>query len=159
MNANSNHIAQFNIARMLTPTIDDPIMATFVSQLNEINSLADITPGFVWRLKTESGDCISIRPYNDDRILVTLSVWESIEAMFQFIYHSRHSDVMRHRKQWFEHIEEPGLVLWWVPSGHIPTIGEAKERLEYLQSHGPTQYAFTFDTQFSPPEIRATLAE
>lgn len=46
------HLAQINIARMLAP-IEDAIMADFVAQLPPINTLAEESPGFVWRLQSE----------------------------------------------------------------------------------------------------------
>ena len=48
----SFRLAQVNIVRMLAP-LDDSIMAGFVSRLDEINALADGSPGFVWRFQTK----------------------------------------------------------------------------------------------------------
>jgi Domain of unknown function (DUF3291) len=59
--------AQVNIARMLAP-LDDPVLAGFVANLEGINALADSSPGFVWRLKTEAGDATSLRPYDETTI-------------------------------------------------------------------------------------------
>ena len=42
--------------------------------------------------------------------------------------------------------------LWWVDPGHVPTVAEAKERLEHLGAHGPTPFAFTFRARFASPE-------
>jgi len=39
-------------------------------------------------------------------------------------------------------------VLWWVPSGHRPTVAEAESRLLHLREHGPTERAFTLRTSF-----------
>ena len=70
------HLAQVNIARVRAP-LDDPLLAGFVARLNEINTVADAAPGFVWRLQTEAGDATALRPYDDERILFNLSVWET----------------------------------------------------------------------------------
>jgi len=126
-------------------------MAGFKAALEPINALADEAPGFVWRLQTEDGDATAIRPYEDERMMVNMSVWESIEAVRAFVYRSGHTSVMRNRKHWFEKLETY-LVLWWVPAGHEPTIEEAKERLEHLSRHGPTPYAFTFRASFPAPD-------
>jgi len=72
------HLAQVNIARMRA-SLDDPIMSGLVARLDEINALADTRPGFVWRLQTSGGNATYLRPYDDDRILFNMSVWESIE--------------------------------------------------------------------------------
>jgi Domain of unknown function (DUF3291) len=141
------HIAQINIGRIKAP-LDDPLMAGFVNWLAIVNAMADDSPGFVWRLQSAEGDATALRPYGDDRILVNMSVWESIEALSAFVYDGLHSQVMRQRRQWFERFEGAYTALWWVPNGHIPSIEEAKERLDHLQAHGPTPYAFTFKQQF-----------
>ena len=144
------HIAQINIARMLAP-IDDPIMQDFVAQLPPINALADETPGFVWRLQSESGDATSIKVYEDEFIIINLTVWESIDALRQYVYKSDHSKILRDRKRWFEKFEGPYYALWWVPARYIPSTGEGKERLEYLREHGDSAYAFSFKKTFPEP--------
>lgn len=145
------HLAQVNIGRILGP-IDSDIMAGFVGQLAEINALAEVTPGFVWRLKTEDGDATAIRPYEDDRIMVNMSVWESAAALHGYVYQSAHVDVMRRRREWFARMTDAFMALWWVPAGHKPTVAEAVERLAHLRAHGPTPVAFTFRQQFPAPD-------
>jgi hypothetical protein len=145
------HIAQVNIARMKT-SLDDPAMAGFVARLDEINRLADDSPGFVWRLKEGEGNATYLRPYDDDRILINMSVWETIDAFKTFVYRTAHSELLRQRQEWFEKIAGANLALWWVPPGHLPSVDEAKKRLSYLAEHGPTQFAFTFKTTFQPDE-------
>jgi hypothetical protein len=152
---NKVHIAQINIARINGP-LEEPRMAGFVGRLDEINALADSSPGFVWRLQTGEGNATYLRPYDDDRILVNMSVWESIEALRQYVYRGAHAGVMRGRREWFEKLEAPYLAMWWVPAGHIPGLDEAKERLAYLQEHGPTPFAFDFKKSFPPEEAAAS---
>src|ERR1700722_16047684 len=104
-------LAQINIALANAP-MDDPVMADFQAALDPINALADGAPGFVWRLQTEDGDATAIRPYEDERVMVNMSVWESVEQLKEFVYKSGHVDTMRRRKEWFERIDTY-LVLWW----------------------------------------------
>ena len=144
------HIAQINIARMLAPT-DDPLMAEFVAQLAPVNALADQSPGFVWRLQSESGDATSIKVYDDDFIIVNLTVWESVDALREYVYKSAHQGVLRDRKRWFEKFDGPYYALWWVPAGHYPSTEEGKERLDYLREHGDTAYVFSFKNVFTKP--------
>jgi len=80
------HLAQLNIARMIGVNIDDPIMSKFVAQLDEVNALAEGSPGFVWRLKDDSNNATSINPYNDNQIIVNLSVWQTLEDLRKFVY-------------------------------------------------------------------------
>lgn len=144
------HLAQINLARAKTP-IDDPNMSDFVAQLEEINGLADESPGFVWRLTDASGGAATgVRVLDDDQILVNMSVWESMETLLEFSYRGRHKDILRSRAKWFE----PGstrLVCWWVPAGHRPSVEEALEKLEELDAHGPSPRAFSFREAFPPP--------
>jgi hypothetical protein len=142
-------IAQVNIARAREP-LDSRLLAEFVAALEPVNALADRSPGFVWRLQTEEGDATSIRAFEDELMIVNLSVWESIDALWRFVYDGKHLEVMRRRREWFERIERH-LALWWVPAGHRPEVDEAKERLEHLRLRGPGAHAFTFKRHFPPP--------
>ena len=116
-------------------------MQGFVSRLDEINALAEGSPGFVWRLKEDGGNATSIQAYDDPLIIVNLSVWESPEHLRDFVFRSDHIKVMRQRRSWFERFDGIYLALWWVPAGHRPTVGEAKERLAHRQQHGDSPQA------------------
>ena len=144
------HLAQVNIGRLRAP-IENPIMEGFRTQLDPINALADRAPGFVWRLQTEDGNATAIRPYQDELMAINMSVWESLEALKQFVYQSAHVGPLRDRKLWFEPIEGPIQALWWIPAGHIPTVDEAKARLVLLKERGPSPDAFTFRVPFPSP--------
>jgi hypothetical protein len=146
----THHLAQVNLATLRAP-IDAPELAGFVAQLEPINALADRSPGFVWRLQTEDGDATAIRPFDDDRIIVNLSVWESLAALRDFVYATRHLEVLRHRRAWFHRMPDPYLALWWVPAGTIPTVAQARDRLRLLAANGPTADAFSFRAPFPEP--------
>ena len=148
--SNTFHIAQYNCARARAE-LDDALMSEFVNNLQRINELSDRSEGFVWRLKTKAGNAIDIRPYEDQLLLVTLLVWESLSALRNFVYSSEHAKFLRRRKEWFEESIGYYLVLWWIPSGHIPDVDEGKRQLEYLVAHGPSPEAFTFARTFDPP--------
>ena len=145
-----HHLAQINVARMRAP-LDDPGMAEFFANLPPINALAEQSPGFVWRLQSDSGDATSIKVYDDDMIIVNLTVWENSESFRAFVYKSDHYRFLRDRKRWFEKFDGPYYAMWWIPAGHIPTTDEAKERLEHLRTHGETEYAFSFKKVFPAP--------
>ena len=132
--------------------LDSPVMADFVANIDRINAQADVAQGFVWRLQTEEGDALDLRPMGDDMI-VNMSVWETIEALQNYVYKTDHVGIMRRRKEWFDTMIEAYVVLWWVPEGHTPTMEEAAERLTHLRENGPTPFAFTFRQPFFPPEV------
>ena len=145
------HLAQINIGRILG-AMDGPIMKEFKDNLDPINALAEATPGFVWRLQDESGNNTSLRPYEDERMIVNMSVWESVDALRDFVYRGMHVEVMRRRREWFERFPSSYMCLWWIPAGTLPTVDDAKLRLASLDAHGPTPYAFTFKQRFAPSE-------
>ncbi len=142
------NLAQLNIAR-LRFALDSPQLKDFVDALPEINGLGDASPGFVWRLQDEAGDATGIvNPFGPD-VIINLTVWESIEALRQYVYRSPHLDYMRRRREWFDHNGiDAHLVLWWVPPGHTPTVEEAAQRLAHLEKHGSTEHAFTLREPF-----------
>jgi hypothetical protein len=93
------------------------------------------------------------RPYpEDDRILLNMSVWKTVETLRHFVYGTSHAELLRQRQEWFERFAWTYTALWWVPAGHIPGVDEAKKRLAYLDAHGPTEFAFTFKTVFPASE-------
>ncbi len=151
------HLAQLNIARLRAP-LDDPLVADFVGNLERINGLGDASPGFVWRLQTEDGDATAVRAYDDELVIVNLTVWESIEALADFVYRSDHIEFLRRRREWFERMGEAHLVLWWVPAGHRPSIAEAVARLDQLRRAGPGPEAFTFRQPFAASGLAGQLA-
>ena len=143
------HLAQLNVATILAP-LDDELMRGFVEALDPVNAIADASPGFVWRLKDDAGNATALRPFGADMI-VNMSVWETAEALFDSVYRSGHKAYLARRKEWFSMPAEMHLVLWWIPAGTIPTIEEAKRRLDLLRSNGPTPEAFTFKRRFPAP--------
>jgi len=150
----ASHLAQVNVARLLAP-LDSPQLFGFVSRLDEVNALADAAPGFVWRLTDEGGNNATALPiYDDDRIIVNMSVWTSVEALRAFTYSGPHLEIYKQRRDWFSYLTEAATALWWVPAGHRPDVAEARERLGHLRAHGPTAFAFPFGAPFPAPDDR-----
>ncbi|MET8810160.1 DUF3291 domain-containing protein [Streptomyces sp. NPDC004546] len=145
------HLAQLHVATLLHP-LDDSRMAPFVEMLDPVNIAADGTPGFVWRLVEDGGaDATALCPAGE-HVIVNLTVWETQEALWDFTYRNGHLEVLRRRREWFERHVEAHLVLWWVPAGHLPTVGEALERLADLRANGPSPRAFTFASSYTADE-------
>jgi hypothetical protein len=149
------HLAELNIARLRAP-LDDPMIADFVAGLDRINALAEAAPGFVWRLISDDGsDATSIRTFPDESIIVNFSVWTSVDALFNYAYYSDHTEFFRRRAEWFEKMETPSFVMWWIPAEHTSTLDEAKAKLELLTAKGATPLAFTFKQRFTADEMLA----
>ena len=130
-------------------------MTDFINNLDRINQLADTAPGFVWRLITDAGviDQSNTKFFEDDT-LVNMSVWSDIESLHNYVYRTAHAKIMSRRKEWFEHLREAYTVLWWVPAGTVPTILEARQKLDLLRAKGPSPDAFTFKKSLAPPDTQ-----
>jgi Domain of unknown function (DUF3291) len=143
-------LAQLNIAWLQAP-LDSPALADFVANLERINLLAEASDGFRWRLKSDEGDATSLQhPFGED-VIVNMSVWRDLAALQQFVYNSAHTEIMKRRREWFARAPQAYAVLWWVPSGHRPSVAEAAARLAQLRQHGPSSTAFTFGRIFGSP--------
>jgi Domain of unknown function (DUF3291) len=159
----SHHLAQVNIGRLRAP-LDSPQLAAFVSALDPVNAAAESAPGFVWRLQTEEGNATAIQAFEWDvagsaGVIMNMSVWESVEALADFVYSAEHLPLLRRRREFFEHMTEAYTALWWIPAGTRPSIGDAEDRVRHLRLHGPTPSAFTFRVHFPPPDHAGAAVE
>lgn len=148
-----SYLAQINIAKMIA-AIDSPVMADFVNNLDRINTLAESSDGFIWRLKDDQNNATTIQVFEDDFIVVNMSVWKSMNALFEFTYASDHVELFKRKKEWFHQMKEMHMAFWYVDEGCMPTTQQAKERLAYLQKYGETPYAFTFKSKYTPEEAK-----
>ena len=153
----SFHLAQFNIARLTAP-IEAPASAEFRDALDRINSLAETSPGFVWRATGTGFDSEIPAEDIDPMILANPSVWENVEALAAFAYRTAHSHFVRHRERWFEPAVEDYQAMWWLPAGEIPTRADAFARLMHLRLNGASAFAFDFRDRFPAPASMETTA-
>jgi hypothetical protein len=135
------HLAEVNIARLLYP-LDDPRVAGFVDNLDRVNAAADRMDGFVWRLQDESGDATAIQAFDDPLMIVNMSVWRDAESLERFVWNTVHKRIYNKRQEWFSLMQSHHFAMWWVEVGHVPTLEEARARLDHLDSHGDTDFAF-----------------
>ncbi|MGW5875146.1 DUF3291 domain-containing protein [Nocardiopsis terrae] len=146
----SFHLAQINVGTLKEP-LDQPSMSGFTDLLDPINALADRSPGFVWRLAEEGeSDATKMRPFGTE-VLVNLSVWETVQSLWDFTYRTEHLELLRQRRDWFHRFSGAHLALWWIPAGTVPTPEEGGRRLETLRAKGPGPDAFTLRDPFDPP--------
>ena len=101
--------------------------------------------------QSEDGDATSINVFDDELMLINMSVWDSIESLRAFVYRTVHVELIQDREAWFSKMAMAHQTLWWIPKGHIPTEEEGKERLAHIREHGPSQEAFTFGRPFPKP--------
>jgi len=138
------HIAQINVARFRLAR-EHPVNAEFEAALDEVNRLAEASPGFVWRMIGEGES-------DDPALTINMTVWESVEQLAAFAYRNlTHRTVMRRRAEWF--VEMPAyLALWWVEAGRMPSLSEGMGKLELIGRLGATAGAFDFRTVFERPD-------
>jgi hypothetical protein len=144
------HLAHLNIGRARAPLFD-PVMAGFLAKLDEINNLAYQSPGFVWHLQIDIHNPEDLAMYGEPGVIFNLSVWESMEALYTYVYRSQHAQMMKSRKDWFGEMEGPNYALWWLPVDELPTLEDGKKRIASLTAHGSTAYSFTFKEPFPNP--------
>lgn len=140
------HLAQLNIATLRQP-MDHPDTAGFADGLDPVNSLAEASPGFVWRLQTDDGDATSISAFPNPLTILNLTVWESTKALRDFVYRGMHRDFFRKRAEWFE--AGSLTAMWWIPAGTTPTVEDAIARLAFIERFGPSPFAFEMGQQFA----------
>lgn len=144
MNNSTHQLAQLNITK-LKAGLEDPIMKEFKDFLAPVNQLAEESAGFVWRLKDENGEAaIDVEsPFEDPMIFVNMSVWEDFESLRFYTYDTVHSYFLKSRKKWSEKMDSHQVVLWWIEKDHIPTLVEAKVKLDQLEQQGSSPSAFS----------------
>jgi Domain of unknown function (DUF3291) len=150
------YLVQVNVGRIRAP-LTDPMMAEYMALRPMMDALARRSPGFIWRRNGVGSQAKETDLYDDPMIIANVSVWATLKEYYNSVYKSEHLGVINRRSEWFEHFDGPSHVMWWVQKGHLPTAEEAKERLEYLRSHGDTPYAFSFEKhslhQMEPPRL------
>jgi hypothetical protein len=135
------HLAELNIARLKYP-LDDPRIAEFADNLDRVNAVADRSEGFVWRLHDDSGKATDIRGFDDPRVIVNMSVWESPEHLERYVWNTVHKQFYAKRAEWFQLMEKQHFAMWWIEPGHLPALEEAKARLDHLDEKGDSDFAF-----------------
>ncbi|TDL84242.1 DUF3291 domain-containing protein [Palleronia sediminis] len=151
------HLAQLNVGVLAADT-DDPRVAPFMDALDRVNGMGKRMPGFVWMMEGsgEPGTGNTEAKIDGDlRAISNLTVWTDVAALERFVWDTVHRQFYTRRAEWFTALAEQHLVLWYVPQGHRPTLGEALERLDLLRRLGPTAEAF----DWAGADARRTAAE
>ena len=135
------HLAELNIGRLRYPA-DDARVAPFMDALDLVNGIAERADGFVWRLKDDSGNATDISAFDDPDVIVNMSVWRDIGSFENFVWKTVHKQFYARRSEWFSIMDKQHFVMWQVKEGHVPSLAEAKERLDELNKHGNSDAAF-----------------
>ncbi len=139
------HLAELNIGKFKYPT-SDARMAAFMDNLDRVNALAERSEGFVWRLKGDNNNATDFRlPASEewgDDMAVNLSVWTDAKSLENYVFKTVHAQFYKRKAEWFDLMEKPHMVFWWVPEGHQPTLEEASARLQHYEKNGASDHAF-----------------
>ena len=149
----SYHLAQLNLGLFRAP-LDTDEMAEFAAALAPVNTLAESTPGFIWRLTDDQGGSSSFVdvPGMDDPLWApNMSVWADLESLKHFMYRSGHASYLRRRAEWFQVSDPPTTVLWWIAAGELPTLADAIKRLDDMAEHGPSDAGWPLTKPRDPP--------
>lgn len=138
------YLAQVNIARLRYPA-DDPRLADFVNNLDRINEMAERMPGFVWRLRDDNGNAMSIQAFGDPNIIINLSVWEDAESLELFVWKTAHRQIYARKAEWFEPLNTSYFAMWWIDPEHRPDPAEARRKLDQLDANGSGDDVFGWE--------------
>ena len=137
-------LAELNVGYALYP-LDDPRMAGFMDNLDRLNTIAERSQGYVWRMKSDSGNATDLDVPGDDQMIANMSVWDDVASLGDYVFNTVHARFYEKRPEWFEAMGKMHFVMWWIEDDHIPTIDEAMTRLAHLQENGSTDHAFGWD--------------
>ena len=138
------HLAELNVGRLLAPT-DDTRVAEFMAALDRVNGMGKRMPGFVWMMEG-SGEPgtgnTEAKLEGDAQFVSSLTVWESVATLENFVWNTVHRTFYERRQEWFEVLGKMHFLMWWVPVGHQPTLDEALAKLTLKQENGDSDQAF-----------------
>ena len=138
------HLAHFNVGRLaLEP--DDPRLADFLAGRAMVRRIAENARGFVWKIEAGVGSEDGATAPNDPKLLLSLSLWETAEALYNFVWKTLHKRFVVRRAEWFAPTRGANFVAWWVQRGHRPTIDEAFGKLKAFERDGESDAAFGWD--------------
>ena len=150
-------LAEFNVGYATYP-LDDPRMSGFMDNLDTINALAERSPGFVWRIKSDSGNATNISVPGDVKIISNMSDWENVASLCNYVFNTVHARFYERKEVWFQAMTSNHFVMWTVRDNHTPDLAEAMDRSEYLQKHGSTDHAFGWNFVDQSAWRRCTVA-
>ena len=135
-------LAELNIAVVRAP-MDSQIMRDFADGIASVNEQAETSPGFIWRYIDGTGDHEDYAPTPwDDQTIVNMSLWQDADSLKGFVFGDLHASFIKRRKEWFHGMTTAHFCLWELPEGELPTLADAKRRLDHLQAQGPCEVAF-----------------
>lgn len=158
----------FTTFAILKQPYGNPEVQEFDDRTPDVFKEAENSPGFIDRAKEVSGSELSNferdwgkwgrfavprfytfgRDTITDQRASTISLWQDLSAVFNFVYAGLHLEAFKRRTQWFLKPEWPTYAIWWVNDDHTPQWEEACQKLEQLHDQGPSPSVFDFKNAF-----------
>jgi len=148
------------VAQILAAKNEISLQNAVTQNRTALNELAEKSKGFIWQHKFDSSivpETLMVK--GDEYLPVNLSVWQSIDDLYEYVYKTTHGEILHRKADWLKKIQQMHTAIWHVPSGHIPSVEEANERFLLLQSKGETPNSFTFKKRFLESEIERELPQ
>ena len=147
----SSHLVQANYGEWAIEKYTPERYQLFCEHGIKVMSRAVAGSGFVWASGNSFyADANVVRIFDEPNAILNLSVWESYDALKDFVFNGAHREVMQNRDTWFKQLPQLVSVLWWTKVGVMPTIAEAKQKLDLINAVGATPAAFNFAKHFDP---------
>ena len=118
-------------------------MAEFTARIDEINQVAEASPGFIWRYTGDVDPSRLPPPWNDERLFFNMSVWLDVESFRRFVYQAPHVELIRRRSEWTEPLGDPPHVMWSIDPGETPTVPQAIAQLRAAEQGGSGRGSIT----------------
>ena len=131
------NVAQYNIARLKGPAA---LLPGFLDEVARVNALGDKAPGFLYRYEVSDGN--SLAETVRDGMIINLTVWDSVEALYNFTFKGAHLEMLQRRADWFEP-KQMTNILWFTVYERV-TLAEAEGRMDGYLNFGSHPSAFTW---------------
>ncbi len=127
-------------------------MREFVPRIDEINELAEMSPGFVWRY-TDTYDPVGRpAPFQNPLLFFNMSAWRDVDSLREFVFQTDHRELLRRGMEWTRPAGTISHLMWWIDDASMPTVDEAVRRFIDIFNGVPANDSFTFANLLSPPE-------
>lgn len=132
----------------LKEAADQQSALDFFERVPDVYAAAERSAGFQSRANRSWGPIVVPSCWKEHKhvgpIIATLSIWDDLESVTAYSYHGKHGAAFAKRKEWFETVDLPGYVVWWIEDEHKVEWPEAAERFESIFTNGSTAFAFNF---------------
>lgn len=142
------HLAQANYGQW-KPDITKELVQEYYNRADAIIQSAKENGGWVWSYNGGFfQDPRTLAVFEHPLSILNMNVWTTFEDLKRYVFDQVHGAVMYDKNRWFEKPTKVVSVMWWVKIGEVPTIAQAKQKIDLINQIGPSPEAFNFTTHF-----------